>query len=214
MFPLGTVLFPAQPLPLSIFEPRYRQMTHDLLNGDGRFGVVLIERGFEVGGGDVRTDLGTVAQLVQCQPYPDGRFRLLAVGVERLRVIEWLPDEPYPRARVEVVVEAPVDPADAIALGAAQHAASASVRRALALASELGWSAAPAGIELADDPVAASFQLCAIAPLGPIDRQRLLAAPDAHARLVLVDELVRDAMVLFEAQLSSGADPPPAAPTD
>ena len=86
MFPLGTVLFPTQLLPLHVFEPRYRQMTQDLLAGDGRFGVVLIERGNEVGGGDTRSGFGCVAQLVQAQQTPDGRYALMAIGVERLRV--------------------------------------------------------------------------------------------------------------------------------
>ena len=67
MFPLGIVLFPTQLLPLHVFEPRYRAMTRDLLAGDGRFGVVLIERGNEVGGGDTRSDFGCVAQLVQAR---------------------------------------------------------------------------------------------------------------------------------------------------
>nr|WP_238148157.1 LON peptidase substrate-binding domain-containing protein [Janibacter hoylei] len=50
MFPLGTVLLPGQPLPLQVFEPRYLTMLRDVADGDGRFGVVLIDRGFEVGG--------------------------------------------------------------------------------------------------------------------------------------------------------------------
>ncbi|WP_415830929.1 LON peptidase substrate-binding domain-containing protein [Janibacter anophelis] len=54
MFPLGTVLLPGNPLPLQVFEPRYLAMLRDIAGGDGRFGVVLIERGFEVGGGDQR----------------------------------------------------------------------------------------------------------------------------------------------------------------
>ena len=52
MFPLGTVLFPHALLPLRVFEPRYREMTARVLREDGEFGVVLIERGSEVGGGD------------------------------------------------------------------------------------------------------------------------------------------------------------------
>src|SRR5258706_11763431 len=103
MFPLGTVLYPHVLIPLRIFEARYREMTRDLLAGDGRFGVVLIERGSEVGGGDTRSDFGCVAQLVQAQQAPDGRFALMAIGVERLRVHEWLPDDPYPRAVVQLI---------------------------------------------------------------------------------------------------------------
>src|SRR5436189_1506182 len=83
MFPLGTVLVPSAGLPLHVFEPRYRALVHDCLAGDGEFGVVLIARGSEVGGQDVRTDVGTVARIVQAQELPDGRWAIAAVGVRR-----------------------------------------------------------------------------------------------------------------------------------
>ena len=94
MFPLGTVLLPGMVLPLHVFEPRYRQLVQDCEAGDGEFGVVLIERGSEVGGGDVRTDVGTVAKIVQSQSLPDGRYLLATVGARRLRVERWLDDDP------------------------------------------------------------------------------------------------------------------------
>src|ERR1700730_11863947 len=92
MFPLGTVLFPHAVLPLHVFEPRYRTMTRDVLDGDQEFGVVLIERGSEVGGGDARFGVGTIAHIVQAAELADGRFALVVVGVSRLRVEHWLPD--------------------------------------------------------------------------------------------------------------------------
>ena len=90
MFPLGTVLFPHAVLPLHLFEERYRALAEACLRGDGRFGVVLIERGFEVGGGDTRFGVGTVARIVEAARTPDGRFLLATVGTERLRVRSWL----------------------------------------------------------------------------------------------------------------------------
>ena len=63
MFPLGSVLLPSMVLPLHVFEPRYRALVRDVLDGDGEFGVCLISRGHEVGGDDVRTDVGTVARV-------------------------------------------------------------------------------------------------------------------------------------------------------
>src|SRR6476659_3342898 len=115
MFPLGTVLFPHALLPLHVFEPRYRMMLRDVLAGDQEFGVVLIERGSEVGGGDVRFDVGTRAHIVQASELPDGRFALAVVGVQRVRVERWLPDDPYPRADIVALVEPPIA-ADAPAL--------------------------------------------------------------------------------------------------
>jgi len=102
MFPLGTVLVPGMVLPLHVFEPRYRQMVDDCMAADRTFGVVLIERGSEVGGGDVRTDIGTRAGIVRAEQQPDGRWGLIAVGLRRIRVDRWLPDAPYrgPRSAI------------------------------------------------------------------------------------------------------------------
>ena len=96
MFPLGMVLLPTMVVPIHVFEPRYRQMTKDCLDGEREFGVVLIERGSEVGGGDIRTDTGTLARIADAQELPDGRWGLVAVGTRRIRVSRWLEDDPYP----------------------------------------------------------------------------------------------------------------------
>ena len=94
MFPLGTVLYPYAMLPLHVFETRYRIMVRECLRTDQEFGVVLIERGSEVGGGDVRFDTGTIARIVQAAELPDGRYALASVGTKRIRVERWLPDDP------------------------------------------------------------------------------------------------------------------------
>ena len=101
MFPLGTVLLPSALLPLHVFEPRYRALVRDCLAGDREFGVVLIERGSEVGGGDVRFDVGTRARIVEAAELDDGRWVLILVGDGPGPGATWLPDDPYPRAEVE-----------------------------------------------------------------------------------------------------------------
>ncbi len=107
MFPLGTVLFPYALLPLHVFEPRYRVMVRRVMEGDHEFGVVLIERGSEVGGGDVRFDTGTIARVVQAAELPDGRYALATVGMSRARVLRWLADDPYPQAEVVELADEP-----------------------------------------------------------------------------------------------------------
>ena len=111
MFPLGNVVLPGELLPLNVFEPRYRQLVLDCLAADApEFGVVLIERGSEVGGGDVRTSIGTVARVVRVMPLGSGRFEVVAAGIRRANVLEWLADDPYPRGDVESWPEpVPVD---------------------------------------------------------------------------------------------------------
>src|SRR5215218_5003894 len=116
MFPLGTVLFPGMPLTLHVFEPRYRALMAACVAGADRgeppeFGVVLIERGTEVGGGDQRFGIGTVARLTQVAKLPDGRYATLALGTRRVAVRSWLPDDPYPRAEVDDLEDAWFDAA-------------------------------------------------------------------------------------------------------
>ena len=103
MFPLGSVLLPGGVLPLHVFEPRYRQLVVDCLAGrdEPEFGVTLIERGCEVGGGDVRADVGAVARIARVDALDDGRYAVVAVGTRRIRVNAWLPDDPYPLADVD-----------------------------------------------------------------------------------------------------------------
>lgn len=199
MFPLGTVLVPHMVLPLHIFEERYRALIRDVLDGDGQFGVVLIERGHEVGGGDVRTDLGTVARVLKAEELDDGRWVAVAVGTQRLKVERWLADEPYPRAEVRLLDD---PPAGAEAAGRCATV-QARLRRVLGLLAELDDPApATAAIELDPDPLVASYQAVALAPLGPLDAQRLLAAPTADERLRLLETMLEDAAATLEFRLS------------
>ena len=118
MFPLSTVLFPGGELPLHIFEPRYLALTADCLGEDREFGVVMISRGRETGGGDERVDMGTVARIDRGSQLPDNRLFLETRGIRRVRVHEWLPDDPYPQAMVEEVAEVPFgDHANALGAG-------------------------------------------------------------------------------------------------
>jgi hypothetical protein len=204
MFPLGTVLFPYGVLPLHVFEPRYRLMTEHCLAGDGSFGVVLIERGSEVGGGDTRFDVGTVARIVRAGQLPDGRYVLATVGVQRLRVLQWLPDAPYPLAEVELLEDPDVG-AGATDLDARCDALARLLRRVLALRAELGEPVPAAEIELTgDDVTRAGYEAAALAPLSPLDAQTLLALDDPAARLAQVEELLDDAARLLEFRLSGG----------
>jgi hypothetical protein len=191
MFPLSAVLFPHASMPLHVFEPRYRELLRDCLAGDARFGIVLIERGSEVGGGDERSTLGTRGVITQAVELPDGRWVLEIEGEARIAVEEWLPDDPYPVALVRDAAPTPV-PGDAAPL---VGAAGQRVRRARALLAEQG-GAPPLAPDLAldggGDAERAAWQLCAVAPLSAYDAQRLLAADGAPERLRLLAELMEE----------------------
>lgn len=183
MFPLGSVLFPHMPVMLRVFEERYLVMLAQILQDEpSEFGITLIERGQEVGGGEQRFSVGTVAQITQMDA-AEQFVVLVAEGERRFEVTEWLDDDPYPRAEVTVLPDLVWDES----LAPLRERAETVVRRALALASEFTdqqWSAA---VELDDDPIAAVWQLAAIAPLGPLDQVALLRASTLKQ---LLDDLI------------------------
>ena len=188
MFPLAIVHFPHVVLPLQVFEPRYRELTADCLGADRQFGVVLIERGSEVGGGDTRFDIGTATTIVDAAVDGRGVIRLETVGTRRIRVTRWLDDDPYPRAETVDVAPPMIGDGELGPLALAER----EVRRALALRAELDEPVAPFNIALDDDPARALFQLAAIAPLGPADQQRLLATVDGGDLLALLAKLASE----------------------
>jgi Lon protease-like protein len=202
MFPLGSVLFPHATVPLRVFEPRYRALAETCLQGDGRFGVVLIERGSEVGGGDSRFDFGTVAQITEAARTPDGRYLLAVVGTDRLRVRRWLPDDPYPRAEIDILAE----PRRVSTRAAGQRAdVERLLERVLALGSELGYRVPESvSARLDADPLRASYQAAALAPIEALDAYRLLALDDPCERFDELERLLTDAAELFEFRLAGG----------
>lgn len=185
---------PTQLLPLHVFEARYRELMQQLVAPGvvPELGVVLIERGHEVGGGDQRVDMGTVARLIEARALPDGRWVALFAGTGRFRVVRWLPDDPYPQAEVDDVAEPAWDPDDAVLLSAAED----QVRAAATLAAQLGEADAPAGWQLTDDPVLRAWQLCTVAPLGPLDRQRLLEAGRTGRLTALIEQAAETGRML------------------
>jgi Lon protease-like protein len=193
MFPLGSVLLPAMPLPLRVFEDRYLHMLQDVLGRQpAEFGVVLIERGQEVGGGEDRFPVGTVARVVELGA-DDGFVTVGAQGTDRFEVVEWLPDDPYPRAQVRYLPELQWSEEWA----AERDEVEAYVRQTLARASEFADQLFPATIELADEPVAALWQLAAITPVGPLDQLVLLSCDSVPDLLAAVLAATMDANDLF-----------------
>ncbi len=204
MFPLGMVLLPTMEVPIHVFEPRYRQMTKDCLEGAREFGVVLIERGSEVGGGDVRTHAGTVAKIMQAEEFPDGRWGLVVGGTRRIRIAGWLEDDPYPRAEVQGWPDDELGEGEADDIAVTLPPVMAVWRRVLALQSELGAPGLPADFEVADDPSTAVWQLAALSPMGPLDRQKLLTANTTAQRLGLLAGFLADAEELIRARIEMG----------
>jgi Lon protease-like protein len=198
MFPLGSVLFPFVPIPLRVFEPRYLRMVGQLLDEDEpEFGVVLIERGPEAGGGDQRASVGTMARLVTAAAGADDLV-IVGVGTRRFAVERWVDEDPYPQAELSMLPELEWSEALAPLRGEAE----AVVRRAIARIAEAEADADPdadadADIELSDDPVASVWQLAATAPLGEYDRYTLLRSNSMEDLLRQIIDLTREAEELW-----------------
>lgn len=186
MFPLGTVLLPGVAVPLQVFEPRYLALVDHCLATEPELGSVLIERGSEVGGGDTRTLVGTLGRIVEARELRDGRWGILLVGTHRIRVLRWLPDDPYPRAEVELW------PDEDGSGGIAVEDLASLLRRVLALKAEVGDPAAPATTELDADPVLATWQAASASGLGPADLHDLLVIADAPGRARALVQLLED----------------------
>ena len=101
LFPLGTVLFPNQLMPLHIFEERYKQMIGECLEDDTEFGVVLIKQGREVGDGAIPFTVGTTASIANVQRLPEGRMNLQVIGREPFRIVNVTQQHPYLRGEIE-----------------------------------------------------------------------------------------------------------------
>ena len=112
LFPLGVVLFPTQPLPLRIFEERYKLMISECLEQNAGFGVVLIKQGREVGGPAAPFEVGTMAKIIDAQRFPDGRYNLQTVGETPFRLRRVTQMRPYMRGEIEPLLAATYPLAD------------------------------------------------------------------------------------------------------
>jgi Lon protease-like protein len=186
MFPLGTVLMPAMPLSLRIFEERYLKLTGDLILQDNpEFGVVLIERGPEVGGGEKRLGIGTLAS-VQDIGTLDQFYGVESIGTQRFRVNAWLPDDPYPMADIDFIPDLIWDES----LMSEKLQLEIRVRNLLAFASEFGDLQYGPDTQLSDDPMDACWKLAGVLPLGPLDQMDLLISESTQELISRTNEIV------------------------
>jgi len=175
------------PLSLRIFEERYLKLLGDLISEESpEFGVVLIERGPEVGGGEKRLPIGTVASVIDIGTL-DEFYGLESIGTQRFRVNAWLPDDPYPMADVDFIPDLIWDNS----LMPARVHLETRVRKLLAFASEFGDLQYGADTELSDDPMDACWQLAGVLPVGQLDHLDLLNAQSAEELISRTLDIVK-----------------------
>ncbi len=198
LFPLSTVLFPGAPLPLQVFEERYRVLVKELLElpaAERRFGVVAIQAGSEAGMKLPQMfPVGCAAQVQRIDPLPDGRSSLVSVGGRRFRLLEVDSESrPYLRGRVRWHGEPEGEPGIAEALAPRVRGALLDYVQVLAdLTGRRVESQALPG-----DPTELSY-LAAGALLLPLrERQALLELGDTAARLRTEISLLRREQLLM-----------------
>ena len=197
-------MLPGEELPLRIFEPRYSALVSDCLAADDpAFGVVLIAAGREVGGGDTRSDVGALAHITECADFGEGRYRLKCVMAERIRVLEWHPDNPYPKAAIELW---PDEPGEAVEVDAIRDVEDRMIalfeRVASARGADVNGRDFVVGADASGDAAMWLYALATRVPMGQADRYAVLAAPTVAARLAALSEAVDTVTAMVEFQLS------------
>lgn len=209
LFPLSHVLLPGMPLPLHVFEPRYRELLADLdgAGGTASFGVVALRSGTETlvgpgsaGGPDIE-QVGTIAEILEVETAEDGTSDLLSVGSRRFRIESLVPDgKAYLRAEISYLDE------EDGALTADQAVRARQLLEVYdAMLTRLSGRAT--GAELPSEANQLSYQIAARLPLPPDERQLLLADATTADRLVRLRRLLRREIALLQGTRSIAVSP-------
>jgi Lon protease-like protein len=199
LFPLNTVLFPGATLPLHIFEPRYRQMIGECVDEERPFGVVLIERGAEVGEGAVPHRVGVTAQVTVVDRLADGRMNILCIGQDRFRILDTSSERAYLTGAVELLADQDADSAPAFA-------AAETVRERylqffkLTLALRGEWSRRVATVA---EPARLSDSVASRLPIAEVVKQALLEELAVPRRLERVAALLDAACAVLGPRVAA-----------
>jgi Lon protease-like protein len=190
IFPLQVVLFPGVPQPLHVFEPQYRQMLADCLEGDRRFGISFVSTDTSGGSGPQEGSIGCTAAIEQVWPLPDGRSNLLAMGEQRFELREYLEtDRLYRVALVEPFDDDAWEDGDADLPGLAD-AVQGEFHRFTRTLSALTDKPLHAE-ELPDEAAALSFHVAAALDIDLSTKQELLESRSPRDRLERLASLLR-----------------------
>ncbi len=175
MFPLGTVLFPGVHLPLRIFEQRYLQLFSDISETNQDFGTCLIEKGHEVGGNDSRFSYGTLCKVVDSEELALGQLGIQSIGIKRVIIKKWLPDNPYPMANLEIL-----DDSEDTDFPYKQKIIE-ELERCYVLLVQMG-AVQPESMNIKILGQLDLFSACSLAPLGQLDKYNLLKLDTSEDR--------------------------------
>ena len=203
LFPLNTVLFPGMPLPLHIFEARYKQMIAACLDGDRLFGVVLIQNGSESLGPLAEPHVvGCTARIMEVEPLEDGRMQITTIGEQRFRIHALKYDLPYLVGEVEfqpLVVESPEE------LIPAAHKLTPKVRQYIDLLKQI--EAVDLNPDnLPQDPLMLGHLAPVLLQMPPGEKQNLLNSESALELLNSTNKIYTREIAFLRAIIERGRD--------
>ena len=196
LFPLNVVLFPGGYLPLHIFEERYRLMMRHCLDGDRRFGVVLISSGSEVGDPAAPETVGTIAVIDEVRTLDDGRMLIGTKGERRFRIVEIVEQLPYITAEVVPLEDDDSPVVDENLIAEVRQAAKQHIQMFMALRGE--WIERPV---LPTDPMQLRHTVGSQLQGEVIGKQGILEADDVSNALRLGLRLLQEESAVMKEGL-------------
>ena len=197
MFPLGSVIFPESLFTLRVFEPRYLELVKECVITGGGFGVCLIAKGHEVGGGDERYEFGTISEILQVIEIGSGQLAINCVGRKRFRVLKWLEDNPYPKAVVEIEE---VDDSQLVEKEQIDELRPVVLKIADTVF-ELSGIRQDKPIPSSENIIEDMYHLAEHSYLGSYDRYKVLSSETLEARFNLLCQLLEDLDEMYTGEL-------------
>src|SRR6185437_12602225 len=191
----GTVVFPLTLVPLAAGQPRSLRLIDEVVSGSRMVALVLQKDSTQEAAGPGETyDIGTAANIHQMMRVPDGTVRLAVQGLRRVRIVEWLTEEPYLTARVE---ELPEEPEDSVEVKALMRNTLELFQRLVAVVSNLPDELVTAALNI-DDPIHLVYLIASNVRMEPDERQGLLELEGAQAKLQKLSAFLSKELDLLE----------------
>tara|TARA_Y100001934_G_scaffold266517_1_gene346049 strand:+ start:18 stop:671 length:654 start_codon:yes stop_codon:yes gene_type:complete len=179
IFPLNTVLFPFETMPLRIFEDRYKKMLQDSLNDNSKIGIALIKYGNEVGGPAKTYDIGTVAEIKSSERTDSDEYYLVLEGIKKFLITRTVSDTPYITAEIKIIEESYIDSTiDSHELSRAKLSFQNYINYLLNIQGE--WKKTP---PVPNDPIKLSYLIPQLLNLKLPEKQHFLEVASSKERI-------------------------------
>jgi ATP-dependent Lon protease len=191
----GTVVFPMTLVPLAAGQARSLRLIDDVVSGDRIVGLVLQKDQEQEGAGPGETfEIGVVANIHQMMRVPDGTVRLAIQGVRRMRILEWVAEEPYLTARIE---EIPEEAEESVEVTALMRNTLELFQRLVSLVSSLPDELATAAFNV-DDPLHLVYLISSNLRMEPEEKQDLLELDSIRAKMQRLNAFISKELDLLE----------------